>query len=246
MFSEFSESGHDPCRVLVVDDNGHHRALEREILCSEHFDIVEAAGGKQALSALESESFDAVLLDLRMPDLDGIEVCTRIRRELEMPLLPIIIVTGTGDQRLEASLLAGATDFIRKPYNPLELLARIRSAVRQKRITDELDSVESLLFAVARMVEAKDEEIGDHCSRLVHAASVFGQALGLNKQDLLDLRRGAVLHDIGKLAIPDRILQKRMPLTAAETALMQQHKIGCLPVLDGDGPARVLGRRVAA
>ena len=225
MFSECSEFRHDPCRVLIVDDDGYHRALEREILAAGHFEIVEAANGDEALAALIDSSFDAVLLDLRMPDMDGIEVCTRIRRDLEMSLLPIIIVTGTGDQNLEASLLAGATDFIRKPYNPLELLARIRSAVRQKRITDELDSVESLLFAVARMVEAKDEQIGDHCSRLAHTATVFGEALGLNKQDLRDLRRGAILHDIGKLAIPDKILQKRGPLTTAETALMEQHTV---------------------
>jgi putative two-component system response regulator len=139
-------------------------------------------------------------------------------------MLPVIMVTGFGGHDdLAVSLHEGANDFIRKPYHPMELMARVDSAVHHKRLTDQLDSAESVLFALARMVEAKDEYTGDHCTRLAHNAVVFGEALGLGSHELMALRRAGVLHDIGKLGIPESILKKRGPLDAAEWDIMRQH-----------------------
>jgi putative two-component system response regulator len=102
-------------------------------------------------------------------------------------------------------------------------MARVDSAVHHKRLTDQLDSAEAVLYALARMVEAKDEYTGDHCTRLAHNAVVFGEALGLRSDELTALRRAGVLHDIGKLGIPESILMKRGPLDAAEWDIMRQH-----------------------
>jgi putative two-component system response regulator len=136
------------------------------------------------------------------------------------------MITGSADQNdLVKSMRVGATDFMHKPYSPLELVARVSAAASHKRLLDQLDSAESLLFALARMVEAKDENTGDHCSRLAHGSVVFGTALGLNEEQLLALRRGGVLHDIGKLGIPDSILLKNGPLTDEEWVLMRQHTV---------------------
>ncbi len=213
-----------PYHVLIVDDDPMHSALEREILDSSKYIVSQASSGQQALQTLSERSFDVVLLDKRMPGMDGDEVCRRIRGELGLDMLPILMVSGDSDlDNLTLSLTAGATDFVRKPYEPVELVARIDAAVSHKRLTDQLESAESMLFALARMVEAKDGTTGDHCTRLSHNGVVLGKALGLGPEELMALRRGGVLHDIGKLGIPDRILLKPGPLTEAEWAIMRGH-----------------------
>lgn len=210
--------------VLVVDDDPHQRAIERETLDTGEFQVTEVSSGFEALHLLAKQDFDAVLLDKRMPGMDGDEVCRRIRGELGHKLLPIIMVTGNGDiENFKESMAVGASDFVRKPYAPMELVARVRAAAQRKRLTDELDSAETLLFALARMVEAKDGTTGDHCSRLSHYGVVLGRALGLSNDQLQALRRGGVLHDIGKLGIPDSILLKPGALTEAEWVVMRQH-----------------------
>lgn len=213
-----------PYKILIVEDDDSHRRLEKTTLRAPEFEVMEAKNGEEALSYIKEHEFDVVLLDKCMPDISGDEVCHRIRHDFDMPLLPLIVVTGTiANEELEKSLLAGANDFIRKPYTPMELVARVKAAANQKRITDQLDSAESMLFALARMVEAKDKDTGDHCSRLEHMAMVFGEELGLGSCELLALRRGGVLHDIGKLGIPDSILLKKGPLTEEEWHVMRQH-----------------------
>jgi putative two-component system response regulator len=213
-----------PFRVLIVDDMPFHRMLEKEILEAPKYLVAEAANGAEALEILRQQEFDVVLMDKRMPVMDGDEACRRIREDLHELMVPVIMVTGDGDSdNLVASMSAGATDFIRKPYNPVELVARVDAAVSHKRLTDQMESAESILFALARMVEAKDENTGDHCSRLAYKGMVFGQALGLGAQECLALQRGGVLHDIGKLGIPDSILLKPGKLTEEEWVTMRQH-----------------------
>ena len=214
----------DPIKVLIVDDDANHRALEKDLLDSPSYAVSEAESGTQALRMLGSQDYDIVLLDKRMPGMDGDETCRRIRTDLGLTLLPILMVTGNSDiGNLTTSLAAGASDFVRKPYDPAELLARLNAAVQKKRLTDQMDSAESLLFALARMVEAKDGTTGDHCSRLAHTGVVLGKAMGLSAEELLALRRGGILHDIGKLGIPDSILLKPGKLTPEEWEIMRQH-----------------------
>ena len=163
-------------QLLIVDDDATQLFMEREILADEGYCVQQAQSGEAALMLLQEQQFDAVLLDQKMPGLSGDDVCRIIRQQDRMSLLPIIIVTGSDDNNaLSNSLKIGATDFIRKPYSPIELVARVNAAVTQKRKTDELDNAESLLFALARMVEAKDEQTGNHCSRLANSAGVFGK-----------------------------------------------------------------------
>ncbi len=216
----------NPFHILIVDDQESHRKLGKATLPTPEFEVMEAQTGDEALLCIRDHEFDVVLLDKLMPGISGDEVCSRIRHDLDMPLLPLIVVTGTtANEDLENSLLAGANDFIRKPYAPMEMVARVRAAANNKRITDQLDNMESILFALARMVEAKDEMTGDHCSRLEHMAVVFGKELGLTPQELLALRRGGVLHDIGKLGIPDSVLLKKGPLNDEEWNIMRKHSV---------------------
>lgn len=218
------DAGHVPYRVLLVDDEASHRSLEKEILFGPEYILSETENGCEALQQIRENDFDVVLLDKNMPNMDGDEVCYRIRTVLKDSLLPIIMVTGANSHDdLTRSMDVGANDFILKPYSASELRARVNAAASHKRLTDQLDSAESMLFALARMVEAKDEDTGNHCSRLEHMAMVFGQELGLSEIELLALRRAGVLHDIGKLGIPDNILLKKGPLDDYEWKLMRQH-----------------------
>lgn len=215
-----------PFRVLVVDDEPAQVALVSAILETPLFEVTPARDGASALALVAAREFDVVLLDKRMPDIDGDEVCRRIRAELGETMLPIIMVTGSGSsEQLSHSLAAGASDFIRKPYAAMELAARVNAAVTRKRLTDQLESVESVMFALARMVEAKDGDTGDHCTRLARLAVRFGRWLGVGNEELVALRRGGVLHDIGKLGIPESILLKRGALDAAEWTVMRTHTV---------------------
>lgn len=211
-------------RVLAVDDMLTNLKLLGYALRPPEYQIVEARSGLQALEILRHEVFDVVLLDVLMPGMDGFETCRRIREEMGLKLLPIIMVTSMGSpDDVVRGMEGGADDYITKPFNNVELVARVNAAIERKRLTDRLDDAETVLFSLARMVEARDRDTSDHCDRLSHIAVVFGKKLGLELDDLEALRRGGVLHDIGKLGIPDEILLKKGKLDADEWQVMKQH-----------------------
>ncbi len=213
-----------PYRILVVDDMAINRILLRQIFSASDYEILEAESGHQALDILASELVDVVLLDVMMPDMDGYETCRCIREDPRLTLMPVIMLTALGSSDdMVRGMQAGADDYVTKPFNSVELLARIRAGVERKRLTDRLDDTESVLFSLARMVEARDANTGDHCDRLSHMAVVFGRSLGLGYEELEALRRGGVLHDIGKLGIPDVILLKAGKLDEREWDTMKQH-----------------------
>jgi len=212
--------------VLVVDDVATDRLLLKTMLAQDGYRVTEAVNGQQAIDAISHQSFDVVLLDILMPDIDGFEVCRHVRESLGIELLPIIMLTTlTSREDVARGLGCGATDFVSKPFDTVELLARVHASVTKKRLTDRLDDTESVLFALARMVEAKDANTRDHCDRLSHMAIVFGHELGCDYDELQALRRGGVLHDIGKLGVPDAILLKRGPLDSSEWTIMKQHPV---------------------
>ncbi|MFQ5661439.1 MAG: HD-GYP domain-containing protein [Gammaproteobacteria bacterium] len=226
MTKQIGELEQYPVRVLVVDDEPQQRALESHILDDPVYEVVEAACGRDAITAIRQQEFDVVVLDRHMPGMDGDEVCRRIRDEEGMRFLPVILVTGDDPATVLTHSLNGyANDYIKKPYSADELIARVNSAAILKRRTDQLENIEVILFALARMVEAKDGNTGDHCSRLVHVCTVFGKSLGLTEHEILTLGRGGILHDIGKLGVPDRILLKPGPLDDDEWPIMRRHTV---------------------
>lgn len=213
-------------RILLVDDDDAQLELEKDILSDAQYELVEAHSGEDALQLLREQTFDVVLLDSKMPGMNGEQVCRSIRSDLGLELLPVIMITGdSSTEQFLRSMQAGANDFIRKPYSPLELAARTNSFARLKELTDKLESAETLVFTLARMVEARDGDTGDHCSRLSYMGTVFGEILDLDQREIEALRLGGVLHDIGKLGIPDRILLKPGKLNDEEWAVMRQHTV---------------------
>ena len=210
----------------MVDDTAANLRLISTLLRADGYALVTASNGREALEAIRATPPDLVLLDVRMPGLDGFATCQAIKQEQITRLTPVVLVTAlhdTGDRI--RGIEAGADDFITKPFNVHELRARIRSLVRLKRYTDDLDSAQAVLVSLALTIEARDKYTEGHCQRLAAYALQLGRALGLDDDDLEALHRGGFLHYIGKVGIPDSVLLKPERLSEAEFDTMKQHTI---------------------
>src|SRR5262249_15416821 len=182
--------------------------------------------GEQALEILARVTPDVVMLDVQLPGVDGFDVCRTIKQTPATRLVPVVLVTGMGAREHPlARSRARADEFLPKPFDIEELQARVASLVRLKRYTDELDSAESVILSLALTVEARDAYTVGHCQRLARYATALGEALGLPPEELAALHRGAYLHDVGKIAVPDAILQKPARLTPEEYEVIKQHTV---------------------
>lgn len=226
MFAERRDSTPHPRTVLVVDDLETNRHLLQRLLAIQGYRVVTAIDGDDGLRMVAAQPPDVILSDIRMPNRDGFSFCRAIKTNPDTRLIPLVLMTGASesDDRLHA-IEAGADDFLTKPIDQHELEARVRSLMQLKRFTDELDSAESVLRSLALMIEARDAYTEGHCERLARYAVELGEHLGLPDEDLAALSRGGYFHDLGKIAIPDAILQKPGPLTAEERRLMESHAV---------------------
>jgi putative two-component system response regulator len=211
-------------RVLVVDDIEANRNLVTALLTRDGYDIEAVADGPAALESVQRDPPDLILLDVMMPGPTGFDICRVLKADAVTRLIPIILITALqqSDDRVQG-FDAGADDFISKPFNAHELRARVRSLIRIKRYTDDLDSAQSVILSLALTIEARDRYTEGHCERLARYASMLGRRINLGEDDIAILERGGYLHDIGKVGIPDAILLKPDRLTPAEHAIMQQH-----------------------
>src|SRR5712671_337277 len=196
--------------ILVADDNEANRELLSALLSAEGYQVVCAADGQQALARVNSGSVDLALLDVVMPRPTGFEICQEMKSKPETRLIPVILLTSlNSDADRIHGIMCGADDFLNKHVNKHELLARVHSLLRLKQFTDELDNAETVLFSLALSIEAKDPHTEGHCDRLSKYSVALGAKLGLPQDQSVALRRGGLIHDIGKLAVPftARILQ---------------------------------------
>ena len=211
-------------RIVVADDTDSIRALFQKLLSADGHEVITVEDGIEALAAVQRHQPDVVLLDVGMPGLDGIEVCRRLKSDPASRLTPVVLVTGLSDlsDRIKG-IEAGADDFLSKPVHPHELRARVVSLSRMKHLTDALDSAEAAFMALALTIEARDPTTSGHCERMARHVVMLGEAIGVSPADLNSLHRGAYMHDIGKVGIPDSVLLKPGPLTAEEFELMKRH-----------------------
>lgn len=212
--------------ILVADDQLSNRELLYELLTAEGFEVVTATDGVEAIDQLSRVVVDLVLLDVLMPKMSGFEVCEKIKADADTYLIPVILVTGLSDKgnRIEG-IRAGADDFLTRPVDRTELLARVRSLLKLKHRTDELERAEAVLFSLARSIEGKDPYTHGHCERLAQYSARLGEQLGLPEEQITALRRAGVVHDVGKIAVPDSILLKPGRLTPDEWAIMREHPV---------------------
>ncbi|BAY27796.1 response regulator receiver modulated metal dependent phosphohydrolase [Calothrix sp. NIES-2100] len=211
-------------KVLVVDDHAASRMTAVALLGMEGYEIIEADSGSKAVDLVSEQQPDLVLLDVMMPGMDGFEVCQILKQNELTRLIPVIFITALNDRRSRIrGIEVGADDFLTKPFDRVELAARVKSLVSQKRLNEDLDHAEKVLFSVARAIESRDPNTGDHCERLVKLGQAFGEYLCLSRNQIRDLMWGGYLHDIGKVGIPDAVLLKKGKLTEEEWEIMRQH-----------------------
>jgi putative two-component system response regulator len=215
-----------PPRILVVDDNPNTMSLMNELLSSRGYDVIAVGDATEAEAEIQRRSPDLILSDVIMPGKSGYELCRELKEDPSTRLIPFVLITGLTerDDRVRG-IEAGADDFLNKPIFPEELFARVKSLIKLKEFTDELETAESVLCTLGLSVESRDPYTEGHCERLAENASSLGRHLRLEEDDIIALRRGGYLHDLGKIAVPDEILKKGANLTSEEWIVMRRHPL---------------------
>ena len=208
-------------KILIADDSPFYRTALRVTLAGWGYEVVEVADGKAAWDVLRGEAAPKLaILDWMMPGMDGLEVCRKLRESpRHEPTYVIILTSRNGKENIVAALESGADDYVAKPFDRDELHARLRVG---RRIVG-LQTSETVVFSFARAVDGKSPYTRGHSDRVMRYAVALADRIGLPAAEREILRRGAVLHDIGKICIPDAILDKPGPLTPAEYEIVRRH-----------------------
>lgn len=221
--------------MLVIDPEPMSRTLIDAVLRTDNrCEVVCVGDGGQGLEAARLARPDLVLLSAVMPgesaarEDDGFEVCRTLKADAQTRRVPVLLVTAqtTTAQRVQG-YEAGADDFVSKPFNRVELLARVRSLLRIKSLNDQLDEVEDVIYSLSRAVEARagDAEPDGSTARVTAYAQALGAALGLEDEALRLLGQAVVLRDVGKIGLPDELLKKPGNWSEQERARMQRHTV---------------------
>jgi DNA-binding response OmpR family regulator len=224
-------------RILVVDDSLDAQLILRDLLSKRGYEVISAPEAQTARDLLRSQHPDLIVLDIVMPGKSGYEFCHELKQDPLTKLIPIVIVTGLSerDDHIRA-IEAGADDFLNKPVYPEELFARIKALLTTKEFMDNLENAEVVLVTLALGIESRDLYTGSHCRVVAHYASDFGHYVGLNEENIVALKRGGYLHDLGKVSVSDDILKKSSSLSPAEwenNAAASDHWGVHLPALQG-------------
>ncbi len=213
-------------RVLIVDDNVQNLILLETHLSNQGYEVVTARNGMEALEKIRKDSIDLVLLDVMMPGMDGYEVCRRIKENEETRIIPVVMVTALKEMEDKIrGIEAGADDFLSKPYNKLELLTRVKSLLRVKKLNEELERAQNVLYSLATAIEVNDPYTHGHSERVSELSGKVAERMGLPPKEQELIRRASLLHDIGKIGINVSVIHKPGPLTEDEFAIVKTHPI---------------------
>jgi len=232
-----------PSLVLVIDDDPVNRQLLVLQLRAQKLEPLLAASGAEGLALAAARKPDLILLDVRMPGMDGFETVARLKADDATRGIPVIMVSSLNDHESRVrGLAAGAEEFISRPVDKLELRARVRNLLRLKSLTDQVEAQQAALqgrmdlrsealgrylrdtvATLIRVASHKDDESGAHIKRIALYCAEIAQHLESSTEFVDTIRYASQLHDIGKVAIPDRILDKAGPLNHEEWATMCEH-----------------------
>lgn len=246
--------------ILLVDDEPANIKALAATLGSQHR-ILAATSGEQAMDIIYNrpDDLDLILLDVLMPGISGYEVTARLRSNPETRAIPIIFITARNSPNDEArGLEIGAVDFIGKPFHPDIVRARVHTQLELKKHKDHLDDLVSartlelintrrdIVLRLAKAAETRDNETGMHIIRLSHLCEILGRAYGLSPAHVENLTTASLMHDIGKIGIPDSVLLKPGKHNAEERKIMQTHALlGGEILAGGDNELLVMAQAIA-
>jgi putative two-component system response regulator len=232
--------------ILAVDDEASNLQLLRQIL-QDHYRLRFAKDGPRALELVREEAPDLILLDVMMPGMSGYEVCAALKADPRTASIPVIFVTALTDTDDELEgFEAGAVDYITKPVSPPIVRARVRTHLSLVRMEELRATRLEIVQRLGLAAEYKDNETGLHVIRMSHFSRILGLAAGMTEAEADDLLHAAPMHDVGKIGIPDRILQKPGPLDPDEWKIMQSHAtIGAEIIGDHPSGMLALARNIA-
>lgn len=211
--------------LLVVDDEITNLQVLRHTL-QDHYRLIFARDGQQALDLVRADPPDLILLDIMMPGLSGYDVCQRLKQDTSSAAIPVIFVTALSEDANERQgLELGAVDYIGKPFNPDIVRARVRTHLSLVQVRELRETRLQIVQRLGAAAEFKDNETGLHVVRMSHYAQALALAAGYHADVAEDVLHAAPMHDIGKIGIPDAILHKPGKLTPEEWAIMQQHTV---------------------
>ncbi|MDO8437033.1 MAG: response regulator [Nitrosomonadaceae bacterium] len=260
------KSGPPPARILVVDDEARNLRYLEALLETDGYTVKTAASGEAALRLVPVFRPDLILLDIMMPGIDGFQVAGRLKLDPETKTIPIIMVTALDDRDSKIHALEmGAEEFLTKPIERAELWVRIRNLLRLREFSKFLEdhnhileqqvkersaqltaSYRETIHTMNRAASYRDEKTGAHVERISWYCIELAAALGLDEEYRDCIFYASPMHDIGKIGIPDAVLQNPAPLTAAEWALMKTHTVlGAKMLEGGDSPYLTMGREIA-
>ena len=217
-------------RILVVDPEPMSRALLGAVLHTDNrYEVLTAAAGREGLDLARSGRPDLVMLSAGLAgDCDGLAVCRTLKNESRTRRIPVLLITAqtTTQERIQG-FEAGADDFVTRPFNRIELLARVRSLLRIKALNDQLDEVEAMVYSLSRAINCRegDADSDGSTARVTAYAQALGREMGLSDEALRLLGQAAMLRDVGKIGLPDTLLQKSGTLDDQERTRMQRHTV---------------------
>jgi len=211
---------------MVVDDMAQNREILCSLLAKQGYQLQTACDGQEAVDLALQSPPDLILMDVTMPRLTGFEACRQLKNDERTHLVPIVLVTGlvAREDRIQG-IAAGCDDFLTKPVDSEQLLARSRNLLRTKALVDELEQAENVLVSLATALDAKDTYTSGHAERVAAYAEALGSDVGLGRSERRNLRRAGLLHDIGKIGVRLDYLQKPGPLTLAEYQEVKKHPL---------------------
>ncbi len=246
--------------ILVADDEKSIREVLGDILIMEGYTVLYAENGADTLQTVREHQVDVILLDLQMPDMNGLEVTRLLKNDVSLMHIPVVIVTGLNDRKARVEALTnGADDFLLKPPHVAELAARVRSLVKVKAYNDYMRNHQKELekkvrertrqlnnamnelkrasldtiYRLSRAAEYRDEDTSMHIQRVSNYAASLAKAIGMPDQDVERILYTASMHDIGKIGIPDLVLLKPGKLNEQEWSIMRQHASLGAQILSG-------------
>ncbi|MDP3110969.1 MAG: response regulator [Thermodesulfovibrionales bacterium] len=212
--------------ILIVDDLKVHLELMEAVFEKEGYKVLTARNATEALQLAENLSLDLAILDVMMPGMDGYDLCKKLKEGRGARFFPVILVTSLSESEDKiAGIEAGADDFISKPFKSIEVITRVRSLLKLKRLQEELDHSESVILTLAVALDSKDPYTKGHSERVANLSAEFAAFIGLYEKEQSLIKKAGALHDIGKIGIGDYILHKTGILTKEELRLVEQHAV---------------------